>query len=167
MVSTARVVPSLTERANYGDPLATGDTTQCKEPGDPRKGGTVRKLGVMSLVVLVLALTVSSAAIASDGPLNALSRICAHQGGTWHPDADLDAFPGPTPECSLREPYILFQGDDATFGQSQLQAVESLCNAAGYAGRATGGKGVVTPDGRVGAVVAAWWCRHPPVVTGS
>ena len=112
----------------------------------------MKRLGLLAIVALA-ALGVSAPA-ASAGPLNGAAKICANQGGTWHPNG----FPMfPLPSCDGVELIVWDDQEASSRGSTQLTAVDSVCRAAGFSGFAGFGAPVEV-DGRTGFRVSTWAC---------
>jgi hypothetical protein len=111
----------------------------------------MRRVGLLVVAALLLGAASAPAAWAdSTAPLTGTESICLAQGGTWHPSG-FGGFEG-HPACTGVGFAVLQK--PGSFERSRLAAVDSLCNAAGFAGVVTFGKGI--PTG--GFFVATWVC---------
>jgi hypothetical protein len=113
----------------------------------------VKRIVWISVVAILIGLVGAPANAQSADGLRAVEAFCVAQGGTWE-ETGIFGFPTCRPVGSL-----LYYHDPAWSGaRTGLVAAEQLCQAAGYSGVFTFGKGIWHEKYGAGVAVDAWVC---------
>jgi hypothetical protein len=110
-----------------------------------------RLCGLLAAAALLGSTFIPAANAESTGPLAGLEAICVNLHGTWEPNGFMGL-----PSCSTD--LIIWQDVPGSYESNQLAAVGRLCEAAGFSGVYTFGKGLIHPELGAGFLVALWVC---------
>jgi hypothetical protein len=97
---------------------------------------------MVTAAALITSIFIPAARAETTGPLAGLEAICLKEGGTWYPF-----------EYEFVGKVVCFDPDFIVPSRTQLTNIERLCQAAGYSGVRTFGKGIP-----VGILVETWAC---------
>jgi hypothetical protein len=107
--------------------------------------------GLLAAAALAGSTFVPAANAESTGPLAGLEAICVNLHGTWDPTGFMGL-----PSCYTE--LAIWQDVPGSYERNQLVAAGRLCEAAGFSGVYTFGKGLFDVELGAGFLVGLWVC---------